>query len=331
MELMKRVRPEEQAPGAAPPCGAAAVVAAPAGWYPDPGGRHQFRYWDGARWTPGVADAGRIGQEWPQPTSWNGPPPGWGSAPPRGGGPGWPPALPPLPEADLRVGLPRRSVVFPAAGIVAALVLAVAGSLLAAVIAPKNQLALAVLSQAGLWTGFLVPVVAVSRRYGTGNLWRDFGVRSKGTDVWRGLGFSVLGRVAGLFVVLPLIDLNHKFSGSDLRPILGARGHPLLYAVMIFIAVIGAPFVEELFFRGLLLRSLVPLTGAATAIGVQAVVFASLHLRPSYGLGNVSVFAAIVVMGIVQGIIAERYRRLGPAMLSHGFFNLAAVLSIVAR
>jgi membrane protease YdiL (CAAX protease family) len=327
---MKRVRPGEQAPGAPPPPGEAAV-AAPAGWYRDPGGRHQFRYWDGVRWTPGVADAGRIGEEWPPPPGWSSAPAAWTGAPPGGGGPRWPLALAPVPEADLRVGLPRRSVVLPAAGIVAALVLAVAGSLLAAVVAPKSQLAAAVLSQAGLWTGFLVPVAAASRRYGTGNLWRDFGVRSQGTDVWRGLGFSVLGRVAGLFVVIPLIDLNHKFSGSDLRPILGARGDPLLYAVMIFIAVIGAPVVEELFFRGLLLRSLVPLTGAAAAIGVQAVVFASLHLRPSYGLGNASVFAAIVVMGIVQGIIAERYRRLGPAMFSHAFFNCAAVLSIVAR
>lgn len=27
-------------------------------WYPDPTGRHQFRYWDGAGWTAHVADGG---------------------------------------------------------------------------------------------------------------------------------------------------------------------------------------------------------------------------------------------------------------------------------
>lgn len=32
-------------------------TAAP-GWYADPAGRHQHRYWDGARWTDDVADAG---------------------------------------------------------------------------------------------------------------------------------------------------------------------------------------------------------------------------------------------------------------------------------
>jgi len=28
------------------------------GWLPDPAGRHQYRYWDGARWTDDVADGG---------------------------------------------------------------------------------------------------------------------------------------------------------------------------------------------------------------------------------------------------------------------------------
>lgn len=29
-----------------------------AGWYPDPTGRHQFRYWDSVQWTPSVSDNG---------------------------------------------------------------------------------------------------------------------------------------------------------------------------------------------------------------------------------------------------------------------------------
>ena len=30
----------------------------PPGWYDDPSGRHEYRYWDGARWGDQVADAG---------------------------------------------------------------------------------------------------------------------------------------------------------------------------------------------------------------------------------------------------------------------------------
>lgn len=31
----------------------------PAGWYPDPSGRHEQRYWSGALWTKQVADGGQ--------------------------------------------------------------------------------------------------------------------------------------------------------------------------------------------------------------------------------------------------------------------------------
>jgi hypothetical protein len=33
-------------------------VAVAAGWHPDPGGRHQSRYWDGQGWTTRVSDDG---------------------------------------------------------------------------------------------------------------------------------------------------------------------------------------------------------------------------------------------------------------------------------
>jgi hypothetical protein len=42
-----------EAPAAVP-----AAAATPAGWNPDPSGRHQHRWWDGTRWTPAVADNG---------------------------------------------------------------------------------------------------------------------------------------------------------------------------------------------------------------------------------------------------------------------------------
>lgn len=34
------------------------TTSTPAGWHPDPTGRHQHRYWDGQEWTEHVADAG---------------------------------------------------------------------------------------------------------------------------------------------------------------------------------------------------------------------------------------------------------------------------------
>jgi Protein of unknown function (DUF2510) len=54
-----------------PNCSAAASLGAMQGtWQPDPTGRHETRYWDGAKWTAWVSDAGSTSEDpvaWPQP------------------------------------------------------------------------------------------------------------------------------------------------------------------------------------------------------------------------------------------------------------------------
>lgn len=42
----------------APTASSSAVVSVPAGWNPDPHGRHELRYWDGSLWTEHVSDGG---------------------------------------------------------------------------------------------------------------------------------------------------------------------------------------------------------------------------------------------------------------------------------
>jgi uncharacterized membrane protein YdbT with pleckstrin-like domain len=53
-----RLRNRKAAP---PPSG----DAAPSGWYPDPAGRHEQRYWHEGRWTEHVADGGRRSADAP--------------------------------------------------------------------------------------------------------------------------------------------------------------------------------------------------------------------------------------------------------------------------
>ena len=51
--------PGTTTPGTIPWAGPAPAPP-PAGWYPDPAQRHEYRYWDGAVWTPQVADRGQA-------------------------------------------------------------------------------------------------------------------------------------------------------------------------------------------------------------------------------------------------------------------------------
>src|SRR3981081_2906370 len=43
-----------------------------AGWYRDPGGAHQYRFWNGSAWTPGVANGAYVGQDFSglRPAPW---------------------------------------------------------------------------------------------------------------------------------------------------------------------------------------------------------------------------------------------------------------------
>jgi hypothetical protein len=52
--------------------------ASPPGWHPDPSGRHEFRYWDGAAWTYAVSDAGARSDD-----VWDGRPDATGAHPRR--------------------------------------------------------------------------------------------------------------------------------------------------------------------------------------------------------------------------------------------------------
>jgi membrane protease YdiL (CAAX protease family) len=92
-------------------------------------------------------------------------------------------------------------------------------------------------------------------------------------------------------------------------------------AVLFVFLVIGAPVVEELFFRGLLLRSLDRRFGTPAAVIGSALVFGLVH----YELLQLP---ALILFGIVLAVLAERTGRLGPGIAAHAAFNAATVLSL---
>jgi membrane protease YdiL (CAAX protease family) len=91
------------------------------------------------------------------------------------------------------------------------------------------------------------------------------------------------------------------------------------------------PVIEELFFRGLLLRSLVRICGPAgkalgpvLAVTLTGVLFGLAHAETLQLLG-------LAGFGIVLSAMAYKFDRLGPGIFAHGGFNLVAVLALAAR
>src|SRR5262249_15765370 len=77
------------------------------------------------------------------------------------------------------------------------------------------------------------------------------------------------------------------------------------------------------------LRSLQHRLGSVWAVIVQAAIFGACHANPTYGVRNIAVILSITAVGIVLGITAHRYRRLGPGMIAHGLFNLVPLIPLL--
>ena len=101
--------------------------------------------------------------------------------------------------------------------------------------------------------------------------------------------------------------------------------------VLVFaaIGVLVAPVVEELFFRGVLLRSFRSRWAPAPAIAAQAVVFGMYHISLAYGWGNVGLVLSISALGAVFGVAAHQIRRLAPGMIAHAIVNTVAFITIL--
>lgn len=190
-----------------------------------------------------------------------------------------------------------------------------------------QPVAVTVAGVAGLWVGFVAAAVFVSRTRGTGSVARDFGWR---VGAWWDLPLGAAIGLASQYGLVPLLYLPFHHVDRTLTRQLGqpaqretaaAHGSGSVLILFLFLAI-GAPLVEELFFRGLLLRALLERTGPAVAIVVSALVFALAHFEALQ-------FAGLAAFGVVLAVLAWRTGRLGPSIGAHIAFNAAAVITVV--
>lgn len=186
------------------------------------------------------------------------------------------------------------------------------------------------LSEIGLWAGLIGACALASRRKGTGHLLADFDARIAGwRDVAIGLGASVVGRFAAAIVVVVLVALGgQSFSGTNDTNL--TQSHTVIGLVVSgLLLCVGAPIVEELFFRGLVQGSLTVRFGVGWGIWLQACLFGLVHVQPNLGRANITVILGIATFGLMQGWLRNRFGRLGPGIVAHSLFNLVAFIAIV--
>jgi uncharacterized protein len=236
-------------------------------------------------------------------------------------------------------------LVYAAAGFVAGQLGAVVFGLVAGVVAGKTTAQMQAIATAsvppewyvvstllGLWIGFIGAPWLASRTQGTRHFVRDLGVRFRLIDLV-GIAIGIGGQILVALMYAPFQHDIHDFNGPSQRLTGGSHGGG--FVVIAIATVVFAPAMEELFFRGLLLKALVRLftplrsAGRARAAGVVLAVIADGLL---FGLahGEWIQLAGLAAFGMILAAVSYRTGRLGMNMVAHATFNLVAIIAIAS-
>ncbi|HEY7071487.1 MAG TPA: type II CAAX endopeptidase family protein, partial [Acidimicrobiales bacterium] len=177
-------------------------------------------------------------------------------------------------------------------------------------------------AQLGLWAGLGgVPWLA-ARLKGNGVV-ADFGFRAKVVDPAIGLGVGLGTQfilVPALYIpIFWIFNVTTNELEEPARGLTDRATDPFGVVLLVLIVGIGAPIIEELFYRGLLLRALERRFSVSwVPVAISAVLFAASHFEPLQ-------FPALALLGAILAVLVQRTGRLGPAIATHMVFNLTTV------
>jgi membrane protease YdiL (CAAX protease family) len=163
---------------------------------------------------------------------------------------------------------------------------------------------------------------AVVTRFGKRPFWQTLGWSwSERFGFWKSAGLAI-----GLLLV-----------GAGMSKLIG--GEPTLIDQMVdnsiasrymlvFLAAVSAPFIEELVYRGVLYSALQKTMGLWWAIGIVSILFAAVHVLEYYN--NIGVILVISILSFSLTLLRAYTGKLLPCFIVHLVFNgIQAILILI--
>jgi membrane protease YdiL (CAAX protease family) len=191
---------------------------------------------------------------------------------------------------------------------------------------PGGNLSALGCSEAGLWSGLVATCAWSSHRYATGHLIADYRLHFRKVDGAIGFGSALVARCLSVAVLVPFVHLLARAGNPDKAifdlSTLGSAG----WIVLAVVTCIGAPLIEELFFRGLLQGQLVERFGPGWAIAMTSILFGAAHIANDPGAAGLLLALSVGASGIVLGVVRHLTGRLGASIATHAWFNTGALV-----
>ena len=210
------------------------------------------------------------------------------------------------------------------------LVANILGGVIVGATAPSGEEPIWVLgaSALALWTPFIVMLVMLSRKLGSGNFWSDYSVRFRPIDAL-GVPLGITSQILLVSAVYwPLRKIfPNTFDAADVEDRardLYDRADGWWLVVLVLIVVVGAPIVEELVYRGFIQGTLRGTMNHGVALVVTALWFALIHFVPVE-------YPGLFAIALVLGLSYHFSHRIGMAIVTHMAFNATGLLLVALK
>jgi len=162
----------------------------------------------------------------------------------------------------------------------------------------------------------------ISRLRGNG-VRLDFGMRVRWADIGWGVLFGIGALVAASIIAVALTAIFGEFDSSAGEVATALNEFPVARFLFALAVAFGAPIVEELCYRGLLITSLLK-RGMSRwlAVVISAALFAAMHLEPIR-------FVLLFAIGLILGWARVHRNNTTTSIVAHMINNLPGAVGIL--
>lgn len=183
-----------------------------------------------------------------------------------------------------------------------------------------------VLQAPPLWIGFISAPVWAARHRGN-SVRSDFKLTIRRGDVLPAAAAGVFAQLvlvpAVSWPILRLTGSTEDDLSETARTIIDKAASPAGVVLLFAVVAIGAPIVEELFYRGLLMGAMEKRWATGLAVVGSSVLFGASHFE-------MLLFPGLFTAGLVFALARVVSGRLGPAIVAHMAFNATTIVVLLA-